>query len=258
MSPEPRVVRLIVNEPLTTQPDLEITDDPGAVWRVGWGPDPWEWAPWEYATEPGNLFPGRWDDQRGEFRTLYTADSLLGCFLEMLARFRPSPAVHAGMDEVEDDDGSVGQFPEAPPGAVGYRWLENRYYGNAQQTGRYCAVTNSRSLAALMRHYPLHQHGLTPRDLDAALLKDARDRVLTRSIARWLYDLPVRRRPRVDGVEFESRHGDELRMWAVFERADSPYRSAHIEPLQLPAQVAPDTPALLQVFDRFGLSWYDD
>lgn len=238
------------------QPHLEFTGDPGEVWRVAHGPDPWTWSPWEYATEPRGLFPGRWDDQLGQFRTLCTADRLLGCFLEMLARFRPSKTVLDGMDEVEDDDGSVADFEETPPGAVGYRWLENRCYGSAQQTGRYCAITHSRSIVALMRHFPLGEHGLSPQDLDASLLKDARDRNLTRSIARWLYDLHDRGRPLVDGVEFASRHGDELRMWAVFERADSPYRSLHIEPLIEAAQVAPDTPELLKAFERFGLFWH--
>jgi hypothetical protein len=239
-------------------PDLHITGDPGKVWRVGFAPDPWAWAGWEYATEPGNLFPGRWDDQMGEFRTVYTADRLLGCFLELLARFRPSQTVQAAVDEVEDDDGSGADYPDAAPGAVGYSWLEGRLYGSAQQTGRYCAITHSRSIAALTRHYPFSQHGLSVLDVDAALLKDARDRVLTRSIARWLYDLHHLGHPRVDGVEFASRHGDELRMWAVFERSDSPTRSTHIRPLDEPAPVTPDRPELIEAFNRYGLHWHDD
>ncbi len=258
MSDERFTVRVYQTRTDDSAPDLEISGDPGEVWRVGFGPDPWAWSPWQYATEPGNLFPGRWDDQLGQFRTLYTSDSLLGCFLEMLARFRPSQVVQSALDEVEDDDGSIGRYPEAPPGAIGYRWLENRLYGSAHQTGRYCAVTHSRSIAALIAHYPLGEHGLTPYDVDTALLKDAHDRNLTRSIARWLYDLHDHGQALVDGVAFESRHGDELQMWAVFERPDSPRRRPALAPLMGPAQVAPELPELLEAFDRFGLSWHDD
>ncbi|HUG50802.1 MAG TPA: RES domain-containing protein, partial [Terrimesophilobacter sp.] len=77
-----------------TSPGLEIesSDDLGDVWHVGFAPNSWAWAPWQYADDEG-LFGGRWDDQLGQFRTIYTADSLLGCFLELLARFRPSRKV---------------------------------------------------------------------------------------------------------------------------------------------------------------------
>lgn len=237
-------------------PELEITGDPGEVWHIGRGVDPWGWVPWQHANDSG-LFDGRWDDQQGQFRTLYTADSLLGCFLEMLARFRPSKPVLEALEEVEDDDGSVGSYPEAPAGGVGYSWLEGRRFGNARQTGRYCSITHSVTIAALIQNYPLGRHGLSPRDVDTALLKDARDRDFTRSVARWLYELHDGSEPYVDGIEFASRHGDELRMWAVFERADSPDRSSRIQPLGEPVHVAPETPELLQAFERFGLFWFE-
>lgn len=183
-------------------PDLEVIEDPGVVWHVGFAPNPWAFAPWAYATDSG-LFNGRWDDQLGQFRTLYTADSLFGCFLELLAHFRPVPAVLAGLDEVDNDDGTVDHYDEAPDGTVGYSWLNGREYGAGQQDGRYCFITHSKSVAALQRAYPFERHGPSHSDIDTGLLKDARDRVLTRSIARWLYDLrdsdrsELRRRCRV-------------------------------------------------------------
>ena len=81
----------------TSAPDLELTGDPGRVWRVGFAPDMWAWPPWEYATDAG-LFNGRWDNQVGQFRTLYTSSTLLGCFLELLARLRADSVV---VDELE-------------------------------------------------------------------------------------------------------------------------------------------------------------
>jgi hypothetical protein len=137
---------------------------------------------------------------------------------------------------------------------VGYPWLEGREYGSAYQTGRYCFITHSRSIAALTAHYPFGLHGLAAGDVDVALLKDARDRVLTRSIARWLYDLHDEGTV-VDGVRFQSRHGDEIRVWAVFERAGDQVRSPLIQPSSEPVKVHPDLPELLEAFARFGLHW---
>ena len=237
--------------------DLEITDDPGLVWHVGFVPSLWAFAPWEYATDSG-LFDGRWDDQLGQFRTLYTADSLRACFIELLARFRPAAAVLAGLAEIENDDGSVDDYKEAPDGTVGYSWLDDREYGSAMQSGRYCFITHSRTVAALQRDYPFERHGLTVAEVDTALLKDARDRGLTRSIARWLYDLRDDDRAElVEGVEFRSRHGDDMRVWAVFERAEdegAPH-SRFLEPAGIPARVTDETPELVEAFDHHGLRW---
>lgn len=233
--------------------EIEASDDLGEVWHVGYEPDPWAWVPWHYADDEG-LFGGRWDDQLGHFRTIYTADSLLGCFLELLARFRPSSPVLAGLDEIEDD-GSIAQFPDEPAGVVGYSWLDGRLYGSARQVGRYCFITHSRSLAALIAHYPLENHDLAASDVDAALLKDARDRDLTRSIARWLYDVHVDDGPAVDGVRFQSRHGDDIRVWAVFERAGDDAQSGKLDPTGAPARVVPGLSELQEAFSRFGLRW---
>ncbi len=240
-----------------TRPALEIEKsvEPSQVWRIGYAPDPWAWPSWTYANDEG-LFSGRWDDQQGQFRTVYTAASLLGCFLEVLAHFRPSSTLLAELDQVVDDDGSIGNHPEAPDGAVGYSWLDGRMYGSAYQTGRYCFITHSRSIAALIARYPFAQHGLAAGHVDAALLKDARDRVLTRSIARWLYDLHDGG-ALVDGVRFNSRHGDEIRVWAVFERAGDPPQSLYIQPSSEPARVDPELPELQEAFARFGLHWHE-
>lgn len=236
-------------------PQLEVTDNPGTVWRVGFAPDMWQWTPWAYATDSG-LFNGRWDDQMGQFRTLYTSSSLLGCFLELLAPFRPSALLDAALGQIDDDDATVSLYPDAPSGSVGHRWLEDRLYGAADQDGRYCFITHSRSIAALQLDYPLARHGLGPSDVDTALLKDARDRKLTRSIARWLYNLQAPEGGElVSGVEFRSRFGDEIAMWAVFERSRDERHSRHIRPANNPAPIPDDLPELVEAFEHHGLSW---
>lgn len=241
-----------------SSPDLEITGDPGTVWRVGFEPDPWAGTPWIYATDAG-LFDGRWDDQRGVFRTLYTAASLLGCFLEFLAKHRPDTIVRDALAEIDDPDNLAAGDHEAPPGAIGYDWLDGRQFGRATQVGRYCFITHSRTVAALKKAGVFAAHGIAPYDVDAALLKKAEDRVLTRSIARWVYDLrDEQRNELVDGVEFRSRHGDEIRLWALFER--SPHDTRRHSKLITPngdAPVTPDTPELLDAFSRLGLFWHE-
>lgn len=123
---------------------------------------------------------------------------------------------------------------------MGYSWLNGRQYSSAHQVGRYCFVTHSRSIAALSAHYPFHSHGLAPSDVDAALRKDIRNPVLTRSIARWLADLHF-----------------GIRLWAVFERAGDQKRSPRIQPLSESDDVHPEEPELQEAFGRFGLHWHE-
>lgn len=65
----------------TPQGQIYTVDRHGAaIYRVGYAPDPWEWTPWEYATD--GRFAGRWDDPDGVWRTLYCGISALACYLE--------------------------------------------------------------------------------------------------------------------------------------------------------------------------------
>lgn len=114
---------------------------------------------------------GRWDDQYGQFRTLYTCASLLGCFLELLAKFRPETTIHDELDRIDDPDNLSADDAETPPGSVGYDWLDGRVFGLATQTGRYCFVTHSRTIAALDRADLFSAHGIAPQDIDATLPK---------------------------------------------------------------------------------------
>jgi hypothetical protein len=161
------------------------------------------------------------------------------------------------LDQIDDPDNLAAHEDEAPPGAIGYDWLSGRQFGRATQLGRYCFITHSRTIAALVRAGLFAPHGIAPRDADAAQLK-ADNRALTRSIARWVYDLRGDDRGElVDGIEFRSRLGDEIRMWAVFERSpDEARRHTHLIRPQQNAPVAPDTPELLEAFSRLGLHWH--
>lgn len=238
-------------------PRIHITTHPGVVWRVGHAPDPWAWTPWEYAGDHG-LFDGRWDDQEGKFRTLYTAQTLVGCFLEVLARLRPDQRMAAELTAIVDDDGTAALFPTAAAGTVGYEWLEDRVWARGTQTGEYCFITHSDSVAYLAADGAFAAHGIPAAEIGTDLLKDPSRRVLTRTIARAIYDLRTGDGlARFDGIEFRSRHGDDLRMWALFERsADGDHdRPTHITP-DVQGTITPDNDDLRQAFDTLGLRWH--
>jgi hypothetical protein len=238
--------------------EVAVTRDPGRVWRVGYRPDPWAWTDWRHATDEGR-FNGRWDDQLADFRTLYTGESLLACLLEVLAHFRPDPAAETDLDEIEDPGGEIDKHPDAPSGTVGYRWLEERFGGSADLAGRYCFVSHSDTISALRARFPFKRFGLTPILLDASVLKDGGQRDVTRSIARWIFDLrDDLQNDLVDGIEFRSRFGDDLRVWAVFERVtDSELRTSARVENEAALDLHPDTPEVVEAFRLHGLRWND-
>jgi len=234
-------------------PALEITSHPGTVWRVGFAPDPWDWSDWKYAHDDGR-FGGRWDDQLGQFRTVYAAESLYACLIELLAKLRPSPGIDEVVMAIPDPDAQAELYPEHPAGTVDVSWLSRRQAGSVTLAGRFCFVTHSKNVAALRLHFSPADFGIGDVEFDAALLKDSEARHLTRSVARWLYeqDDPVAGEPLIDGIEFRSRHGDELRAWAIFERADDGSISPLLSDLR-EVELTPRTPALLAALHLHGL-----
>lgn len=234
---------------------LPVSGDPGEVWRVGFAPDPWEWTPWQYANDNGR-FNGRWDDQEAKFRTLYTSESLLGCFLELLAPQRPDDAAFAELEAIVDDANIEEMYPEINRGAIGMEWLSGRLYGRATQTGTYAEVTQAEALGFMAVAGVFDRLGIPARQVDASLLKDATKRDITRSVARYLFDLRAAgsSRPAVDGIAFRSRMGDDIRMWAVFERGDE-LVSEHITPQGGFHQVTEDNEDLQRAFQLLGLHW---
>ncbi|RFA17725.1 RES domain-containing protein [Subtercola boreus] len=234
-----------------TPPQLERTTRAEKVWHVGFRPDVWAWSDWRYATDNGR-FDGRWDDQDGNFRTIYTADSLYACLLEVLAKYRPARSVEDQVMAVDDRDGHGALFPDYPAGELDHSWLNDRLAGHATQDGVYCYITHSTSVAALRRRFNPADYGMPVADFDAALLKDSAPRALTRSIASWLYELSGT--SAVDGVEFRSRHGDDLRMWAIFERPNDPDISPRLTN-KTQGALTPDTPELRDAMTLHGLRW---
>lgn len=231
---------------------LQIAPEPGVVWRVGYRPEPWAWTPQQFVT-----YRGRWDDSERQFRTLYVGDSLYGCLLEVLAPERPDPSIAKELDEIDDPDDQAALYTEHPAGTMDYSWFDRRLCGQARLRGRYCYVTHSATVATLRASFDLAAYGVDPDTFDVAFLKDKVQRELTRAIARWLYGQAADDgASAVDGIEFRSRHGDELKMWAIFERSADSETSRLLEDTT-EFEIRPDHEDFAAAMRFHGLRWAD-
>lgn len=222
------------------------------TYRIGYAPNPWAWTPWEYAT--GGRFAGRWDDPEGVWRTVYCAHTPLACYLEVLAFARPSPQLIADLAEIAVDDNDETNYPSLPPGRLPQAWCSTRILGSGALTGQFAVPTSTQSLATLRAQFRRRaiRYGLD--DLDTAALRDGRPRGLTQAISRWIYAPTDREGRAIDGIEFESRHGDQLRMWALYERSGDPEISPHIDVLDH-TPIHADDPILQKAMSLLSLEW---
>ena len=225
------------------------------VWRVGFLPQPWEWSDWRWAG-PDGRFNGRWDPlDHGLYRTVYAADSLLACLVELLAPHRPDPYLVAEIDDIVEDDSDAEQHPSARPGELDVdQWLVNRVAGTARLTGRFVDITAAETVAALHPLFKGKALAYNLKDFDAAALKNAENRLLTQEVSQFLW---TRRNADgtdfCDGIQFRSRHGDDLLLWAVYERDTDGQTSAHITGVEL-ADLRSSSPELRATLSLLGLS----
>ena len=232
---------------------LYVVDLPDVeVWRVGYKPDPWCWVDWRWAT--GGKFNGRWDDATGQFRTVYAGEMLAACLVEVLAGFRADPAVVAELDEIVEDDDDATLFPTAPPGKLPLSWLEPRVAGVGRLDGTYCQITSMTSIAALHPKFVSTALGLGLGDFDSAALKDGRARPLTQAVSSYLYSQTLDDGRQLAGIEFASRHGDDLKLWAVYERPGDPPVSPRLSDVSL-VDLDASHPGLTTAMGILGLEW---
>lgn len=235
-------------------PELQLVEAGGAtVWRVGRAPDPWAWIDPRYA---GNA---RWDDPDVAFRTTYAADSAFGCFVELLAYSRPD-VNEDGSDMLKgivEDPQDAAEFPTPPAGSIERHWVTGRMLGEAMLDGAYVDVRSSATIAALRPQYVRLALSLGFDDFDAAALKRAYPRELTHRLTVDFYALTREDGvPIAEGVRFGSRHGDDLALWAIFERPGDDPASRHLH--QISSRIVDtDDVNLIQAMDLHGLTWRD-
>lgn len=231
---------------------LAAIRNPGPVYRVGYGPDPWAWTDWSYASE--GRFNGRWDSEDGYYRTIYAGNTVHGCLVEVLASFRPDPAVIADMEAilVEEIDEQV--HPTASAGVVPPSWFERRRIGSADLSGTYCVIASSPTIATLRPHFAamaVNEFGLE--DFDSSALQNARPRALTQRVGRHIYSLGHSDGGPFDGVRFRSRHGEDITLWAVFEQPGDAESSSRLQDQQI-AILDPGSADVTDVLALHGLT----
>lgn len=232
------------------RPQFEVVEVDEHVWRVGFRPDPWAWSDWIWAVD--GRFDGRWDDSAGNFRTVYAGTTLLGCLLEVLACFRPDSVLVGELEGIDEDDLDAEHHPTTPPGSVPHNWADKRLIGTATLRGPFCAVTSAASIAALRPDFIASALTLGLHDFDAAALKDGRPRALTQAVATALHQ-----RTGLVGVVFNSRLGDELTLFAIFERAGDPSVSPRLTDRRH-LQLTHDHPDVASAFELLSLIWADE
>lgn len=235
-----------------TLPALGVIDAAGAtVCRVGRAPDPWAWIEPQYAGE------ARWDDPDVAFRTIYAADYLFGALVETLAYARPDrkpDGTDLLSDITEDPDDAI-NFPVPTAGSLPRHWVEGRMTGTASLSGSYVNVRAAATVAVLRPTYLELALTLGFDDFDAAALKRAYPRDLTHTITVHLYqETDAHLNPAYDGVYFGSRHGDDLALWAIFERPGDDPHSQHLQRTHAKLVDTTDD-ALARAMELHHLTW---
>jgi hypothetical protein len=237
----------------------QLWPEEGAV-RVG--PNP---AALPSARRPGVVGPNRFDDPEGTFAVRYLADTLRGCLIELLARFRHNDDAEARISSVANVDPDDGAHPG--PAAIA-DWCK------LQQVAAQCHLAQPREVllvsvndAALLADLNQHpqvraaldiaaKQGLCNKraELDGATIRLSGPigRSITQAASRALYD----HEPRPSGLAYRSRLDDEERCWALYGETkvifpepiplspdNQEHRSvartvAHLYKLELPAEWA--------------------
>ena len=198
------------------------------LYRVGRAPDPLLLPPAEL------VGGGRFDDPRGEYRVLYTGETLQACLLELLPRFRPDlRALAAPFGEGERVHGKTSTIPRY--WLASRRW--RRLHLEPEQRWLNLNRVEARQLLRVELAPLLVELGAS--DLDAAAVAGP-DRRLTQAVSRLAYEWGMR------GIAYPSRLDPARTCWVLFE-------GAAFRGLGEPAPLLPGDPYLLQVADELRL-----
>lgn len=180
--------------------------------------------------------PNRFDDPEGVFVVRYLADTLRGCLIELLARFRYDPEAEQRIASVEgvveqDDDGS-----HPGPNALG-DWLTIQQVARCHlldPDARLISVNDAALLARLDRHpsvrAALDASSLAtperPAELDGATIRlpGAIGRNITQAVSRAIYEQD----PRPSGLVYRSRLDDDERCWGIYGETAVRFESARL------------------------------
>jgi hypothetical protein len=206
------------------------TPPTSSLYRIARPPDPLAW--------PDRRFIGgsRFDDPLNQFRVLYLAEQRRGCFVEILAGFRPDVHLLARLRHVS------GVSWPGPPAVIPADWYTRRLIGRLRlEPGqRWLDLRAPETLQTLRSEMADSLVRLGLPDLDVSTARGP-SRDLTRQIARWAFEHGCQ------GVAYRSRFADDVECWAIFEGA----RFTAIGP---PEPIRADDPDMAAVAALFSLA----
>jgi hypothetical protein len=210
-------------------PVVEAIPHPGVLYRVGRKPDPLVLPPLHVAGQ------GRFDDPDRQFRVLYVAERQRGCFVEVLAQFRPS------LPDIAAISHTVG-IPIQPMTRIPADWCRERRIARLRlRPGvRWLDLRAPETCEALRVELVQVLQHLQMIDFDVSGARGP-SRELTQTISRWAFNRGFA------GIAYRSRFDDRLNCWAIFERD-------HYEPIGRPLVIRRDNPDLRAAVTLFGLT----
>ena len=189
-------------KPLDAGLERKRTSD--QVFRIARKPDPWLLLDWAYAL-PDGTFGNRFDDPLNIFRVLYASSQRVSCFIETLARFRPSLELLQELKQIKGDDDFF------PIGSVPEEWCSERLMGTAQIPAECADIYAAKWIAYLRRKLFDDCLLLGLKELDASVLQSAAPRRITQLASRKVFEAAF------PGIYYRSRHGHNFENWAFFE-----------------------------------------
>lgn len=153
-------------------------------------------------------FGHRWDDPEREFRSLYTASTLQGAFVEALQDLRPKLDFLAGLELIELEPGE--QVP--PYGALDATYFDNLYACDivVEAPLLFVEVIRAEIIGFAREHLAELAAQLGVHSVDASTILGP-DRALTQLLARKIWELGYA------GISAPSALGVPYENWTVFE-----------------------------------------
>ena len=204
--------------------------------------------------------PGRnrFDDPAGIFTVRYAGDTIHGCLVETMARFRPHPETESILVAIAGvNESDILEPAYADPGLGVAEWLTQQHVGRLEITSAtplLVDVEHAPMLDALDAHpdvrTALDHSGLDapdePARLDAGIIRLSGPvgRPISQAVSRAIYEWING----VDGIGYWSRLDSTERCWAVYDHA--PVR---VEVVALDPHDAGHKKAVASVAMRYGI-----
>jgi hypothetical protein len=226
-----------------SDPDV-VASPTSDLWRVARGDDPL--AVPVAGRVVGSGGANRFDPLTMEFGVLYFGSSLEVCFGETLARFRPSLALIALVEEEWDELG----FMAVGTVAADWRYRRTAVHIQLPENLLFLDAESAVTHQFLRKELALGLSSLGLTDLDVPMMRGP-DRRVTQMISEWAYMSRAEDGgPRYAGIRYESRIRTGWECWAFFDDEEIELEVIERVPITL------DMPDLQQVAKLFELKMF--